>query len=155
MKVKCHELVDGLEDGQIVDLQPLFYRLTLHVTMFFLHGSSCNTAATDGGDSREMRFVNAFRIAQEHVAGKNPIAWLTHPREHRRVFATVHDYVDAAIADAIAEVDRTGESKDVHEVPFVHALLRETRDRKVLRDQSLNILIAGRDTTACTLGWTL
>jgi cytochrome P450 len=38
---------------------------------------------------------------------------------------------------------------------FIDALVRETRDKKALRDQCLNVLLAGRDTTACCLTWTL
>lgn len=35
------------------------------------------------------------------------------------------------------------------------ALAAYTRDRKVLRDQLYAVLLAGRDTTACTLSWTI
>ena len=38
---------------------------------------------------------------------------------------------------------------------FIDALIQETRDKKELRDQCLNVLLAGRDTTACCLTWTL
>ena len=37
---------------------------------------------------------------------------------------------------------------------FLHALASFTRDRKVLRDQLVAVLLAGRDTTASTLSWT-
>ena len=37
---------------------------------------------------------------------------------------------------------------------FLHALAGFTRDRKILRDQLVAVLLAGRDTTACTLSWT-
>lgn len=36
---------------------------------------------------------------------------------------------------------------------FTEALSEFTNDRKVLRDQLVNILLAGRDTTAATLSW--
>lgn len=36
---------------------------------------------------------------------------------------------------------------------FLHALAGYTRDRTVLRDQIIAVLLAGRDTTACTLSW--
>ena len=38
---------------------------------------------------------------------------------------------------------------------FIDALIQETRNKKELRDQCLNVLLAGRDTTACCLSWTL
>ena len=37
---------------------------------------------------------------------------------------------------------------------FIHALARYTRDRKVMRDQLIALLLAGRDTTASSLSWT-
>jgi hypothetical protein len=37
---------------------------------------------------------------------------------------------------------------------FLHALAGFTRDRQVLRDQLVAVLLAGRDTTASTLSWT-
>jgi hypothetical protein len=37
---------------------------------------------------------------------------------------------------------------------FLHALASFTRDRTVLRDQLVAVLLAGRDTTASTLSWT-
>lgn len=36
---------------------------------------------------------------------------------------------------------------------FLHALARFTRDPKVIRDQLIAVLLAGRDTTAATLSW--
>jgi cytochrome P450 len=38
---------------------------------------------------------------------------------------------------------------------FLHELASFTKDRKVLRDQIVAVLLAGRDTTAATLSWTL
>lgn len=38
---------------------------------------------------------------------------------------------------------------------FLHELASFTRDRKVLRDQLVAVLLAGRDTTAGTLSWTI
>lgn len=37
---------------------------------------------------------------------------------------------------------------------FLHALASYTRDRQLLRDQLVAVLLAGRDTTASTLSWT-
>lgn len=36
---------------------------------------------------------------------------------------------------------------------FLHALANLTKDRKIIRDQILAILMAGRDTTASALSW--
>ena len=36
---------------------------------------------------------------------------------------------------------------------FIHSLARYTSDAKLMRDQLINILLAGRDTTASTISW--
>jgi len=38
---------------------------------------------------------------------------------------------------------------------FIDAIAEESRDPNALRDQLVNILLAGRDTTACLLSWVL
>jgi len=56
----------------------------------------------------------------------------------------IEPYVDMAIADQ-SEKTETGN--------FVEALAQVTKDRKILRDQLVNTLLAGRDTTAAILSW--
>jgi cytochrome P450 len=41
------------------------------------------------------------------------------------------------------------------EFSFLHSIARYTRDRKVIRDQIMSVLLAGRDTTAATLSWAM
>ena len=48
----------------------------------------------------------------------------------------------------------TTKTKSEEGYTFLHALASFTRDRKVLRDQLVAVLLAGRDTTASTLSWT-
>ena len=68
----------------------------------------------------------------------------------------VHGFVDKIVADALAQealLKRNGSGKEGY--PFIDALIRQTKDAKVIRDQLVNVLLAGRDTTACLLSWTL
>lgn len=46
-------------------------------------------------------------------------------------------------------------SKSDKNFTFLHNIARFTRDPKVIRDQIMAVLIAGRDTTAATLSWTI
>jgi cytochrome P450 len=57
------------------------------------------------------------------------------------------------VQEALSAETQDGKVADYHS--FLDALIQETRDPKVLRDQLLNVLLAGRDTTACCLTWTL
>lgn len=60
----------------------------------------------------------------------------------------ISPFVERAISMSKSEPSDDGEGKD-----FTHSLSMFTQDRKVLRDQLVSTLLAGRDTTACTLSW--
>ncbi len=63
----------------------------------------------------------------------------------------IKPYIDRVLAMSPAELDQKLSKHDT----FLHALARFTRDRRVLRDQLVAILLAGRDTTAATLSFCL
>ena len=67
----------------------------------------------------------------------------------RVVEAFVETYITQALAMTPSELEQKSSKSDT----FVHALARFTRSRKVIRDQIMAILLAGRDTTASTLSW--
>jgi cytochrome P450 len=63
----------------------------------------------------------------------------------------INRFIDPFVDQAVQNPEILEEhSKKVN---FVDALSQVTRDRTVLRDQVVNILLAGRDTTAATLSW--
>jgi cytochrome P450 len=65
----------------------------------------------------------------------------------------INQFIDKALA--LPPEDLNEKAKSDKNFTFLHALASVTKDRTVLRDQILAILIAGRDTTASTLSWTL
>jgi hypothetical protein len=74
-------------------------------------------------------------------------------RKHLKV---VNDFVNPFVERVLRLTPEDLETKTKSEsgYTFLHALAGYTRDRKVLRDQLVAVLLAGRDTTACTLSWT-
>lgn len=66
--------------------------------------------------------------------------------------AFVTPYIDEALALSPSELATKTKSEDGY--TFLHALASFTRDRTVLRDQLVAVLLAGRDTTATQLSWT-
>lgn len=60
-------------------------------------------------------------------------------------------FIDATLALPPSELEKRTKSDEGY--TFLHALAIFTRDRTVLRDQLVAVLLAGRDTTACTLTW--
>lgn len=59
-------------------------------------------------------------------------------------------YIEQALALPPSELFELSKS-----ATFLHSIARYSRDPKVLRDQIMSILLAGRDTTAATLSWTI
>ena len=144
----------------VVDLQPLFFRLTLNTTMAVLFGKSMEDLEKQAAIS-EVEFARAFDHAQHRLAERGRLGdyyWLLGGKGFRRSCKMVHDFVDAIVVDALREAD-THDNKESSSAPdryiFIQALISQTKDRTILRDQVINILLAGRDTTACLLSWTL
>lgn len=63
----------------------------------------------------------------------------------------VNQFIEQALALSPQELETR--TKTEEGFTFLHSLASFTRDRKVLRDQLVAILLAGRDTTACGLSW--
>lgn len=103
----------------------------------------------------EHTFVDAFNTAQECVTKRfrfYKFYWLINGREFQQACHDVHKFADQII-------DRRFASKRIgNEDPRGQVFLetaKHTLDRNVLRGQTINLLAAGRDTTAYLLSWTL
>jgi cytochrome P450 len=152
-------------DGSTVDLQELFFKYTIDSATEFLFGESTNTlkAMVSGGrNSAAEQFAISFNIAQEYCA--------TRARSILRGFSSFfqdpagkdaiticHAFVDTYVDRAVAyreksdlDYQKNGETKEDKYV-FLHELAKSTTDKRRLRDELLNILLAGRDTTASLL----
>ena len=64
----------------------------------------------------------------------------------------VNPYIEHALCLSPEELATKTKSEEGY--TFLHALASFSRDRKVLRDQLVAVLLAGRDTTASILSWT-
>jgi cytochrome P450 len=60
-------------------------------------------------------------------------------------------FIDRTLSLQPAELEKI--TKSDTEFTFLHSLANYTRDPKVIRDQLIAVLLAGRDTTAATLSW--
>lgn len=147
-------LIDNIpRDGGVVDLQPLFFRLTLDVTTAFLFGESVQSLKAPESAGEET-FSESFNIAQEYVAKRFRLLdlyWLIGGKRFRDACNNVHRFADQIIDRNLSSHGEGDEKKYV----FLRTLAKSTVDRTALRGQIINILVAGRDTTACLLSWTL
>lgn len=80
------------------------------------------------------------------------------PKRHfRKCLATMNafvmEYVNRALL--LSPDELASKTKSDMSYTFLHELASYTRDPKVLRDQLVAVLLAGRDTTASSLSWTI
>lgn len=145
--------------GYAVDIQPLFFKLTIDTATEFLFGESVDMLS--GGNkkvSSSYEFGESFNAAQETLTRRfmlQKFYWLINGKEFQdqctlcKNFAM--SYVQLALERTAKQSDSTDEKPKSY--VFLDELAKETRDPVVLRDQALNILVAGRDTTASLLSW--
>ena len=152
-----------------LDMQRLFFRLTIDSATEFLFGESVDSQNLGAAGEGESTFSRHFDSAQKHLAQRLRLGdwyWLHNPADFRRDNGVVQDflqpYVDRAIreADAEAAAEKTPAetaqyAPERERYVFMKALARQTRDPHEIRSQLLNILLAGRDTTASLLSWTV
>ncbi|KAI5958829.1 hypothetical protein KGF57_002263 [Candida theae] len=150
--------------GQFFDIQELFFRFTVDSATEFLFGSSvsslqdesigCDT--TDLNFAGRLEFPEAFNKSQLYLSTRallQKLYWIYNPKEFRRCNAVVHQFSDYYINKALSFTPEDLEKNSGY--VFLYELVKQTRDPKVLRDQALNILVAGRDTTAGLLSFTV
>lgn len=144
-----------------MDLQPLFFRLTFDTTTFLLFGETLSSLQSREIAGQETEFAQAFNLGQEYLSHRGRLGafcWIANTPEFRRACKASHHFIDQVVQKALDATDALGPKNSADETKeqyvFIDALIQETRDKKELRDQCLNVLLAGRDTTACCLTWT-
>ncbi|KAF2016991.1 putative P450 monooxygenase [Aaosphaeria arxii CBS 175.79] len=154
--VKC--LIDQIpDDGKTIDLQPLFHHLSMDIATEFLFGRSTNAQDPNLRDEDVEHFVEAIEYCSDPFSNDNIKRWgfigafLPDPK-HAKCAKVLRDfadkYLDAEIASRSTSTTTTP-PKDRYS--FLDTLLSATQDRTTIRSELLNILLAGRDTTASLL----
>lgn len=162
---KDHYNEAGPHGGEkYLDIQPFFFKLTIDTATEFMFGES--TQLLTGGNPKianAVEFGDAFNAAQE-VLMKRTVAqnfyWMIDSKEFRQACEVCKDftssYVDLALKRTAKYVSSSEKEKAKNEPQsyvFLDELAKETRDPIILRDQAINTLVAGRDTTASLLSW--
>ena len=134
-----------------VDVADLFFRYTLDAATSFLLGKSVGSL-----HNPQVQFAEAFADAQRLQAileRSGQFRFLVPKSRFRQAIKKLNDFVEPFIERALSLPQETLASSS--EYTFLHALAGFTRDRTVLRDQLVAVLLAARDTTAATLSWTI
>lgn len=142
-------------DGKtVVDLQDLFFRYTIDSATDFLFGQSVGTLKKTQSDSS---FAEAFHYAQEAILTRGMLgSFKLFYRDQKadecnricREFA--RHFVDEAFYAAANKKEDETETKRQKNI-FSHELASRTSDRRRILDELMNVLLAGRDTTASLL----
>ena len=159
-EVHVQELLKIIKDreGQQIDISELFFAYTLDAATDFLLGKSSDSLSKTALGGQD-EFAEAFKDVQHKQLMKmilGPLQFLFPVKGYFEALAKVDEFIQPFIDMATAlpqeELEKRGQDSGY---TFLHALAKQTKDKKFLRDQIMATLLAGRDTTACTLSWLL
>lgn len=160
------------KDGSTVDLQPLFFRLTLDSAtvctqesknaLFFFHansmkeylfGTSVNSLHNPNGPEKDFAIAIDYALSQiPQRYRRGALNRFLPNKKFHQACKVVHAYTDRFVDEALAAKPNIEEKeKEEGRYTLLHELAKATRDPIQLRHELLNMLIAGRDTTASLL----
>ncbi|KUJ13745.1 cytochrome P450 alkane hydroxylase [Mollisia scopiformis] len=153
-------LIARIRCDSTVDLQPFFFSLTLDVTSAFIFGKSVYSL-TPSQTEEEAEFSRAFQYAQVYLSKRyqlGRLCWLLNGKEFRESCKTVHTYVDQIVDNAMQEKARIALDPDCIQASkqnLLGELVFDVSDPIQARAHLMHLLLAGRDTTAGLLSWTM
>jgi cytochrome P450 len=139
--------------GKTVDALDLFFRFTLDAATDFLLGRSVNSLHR--GDTAFARAFDEVQHTQSLIGRVGDLNVLIPRKRFNQNLKVIDQFLEPFIEDALHLSDEELEkrTKSDEGYTFLHSLAGYTKDRTVIRDQLVAVLLAGRDTTACTLAW--
>ncbi|KAI1461748.1 cytochrome P450 52A11 [Annulohypoxylon moriforme] len=140
-------------NGKPFDISELLFRYTLDVATDFLLGMDTQSLTTP-----RQPFADAFnevQRVQNIIARAGPLAVFVPMKSFRDGLKVVNEFCNLYIERALrlSPEELASKTKSDQGYTFLHELASFTRDRQVLRDQLVAVLLAGRDTTAATLSF--
>ncbi|KAH8105405.1 cytochrome P450 [Cristinia sonorae] len=156
-----------------IEVQDLFARYTLDTAAEALFGeridSMNGTLPVPGQTSMSAKgslttddfgaFAQAFEMAQEVIVGRTHKGYFwpalqlfkDDVQPHMEVIDKWIEPIIARVLSNKAQMRKAGLSTKVEHSTFLEYLAENTEDPQVIKDQLLNVLLAGRDTTAALL----
>jgi len=155
-----------LREGISVDFQDLIARFTMDSATEFLFGSCVHSLSSDlpypfnvppppgpRTQSESDKFISAFVEAQ-HIISKRAWVGTIWPLfeifvdKSREPMKIIDSFIDPILQQSLEKKSTTGSDEAL---TLLDHLVQFTTDKKVIKDEIMNIMIAGRDTTAETL----
>lgn len=159
LEVHVNKLVSIVANSrsEFVDLQELFFKLTIDTATQFLFGESVETLS--GGNPNmegSLNFGDSFNRAQKMLALRSRAQkyyFLFNNNQFKKDCQVCRSFTDMFVQRALKRTADKASEKNTLSYVFLEELTKETRDPVILNDQALNILLAGRDTTASLLSF--
>lgn len=150
------------KDGSTVDLQELFFRLTIDTATEFLFNHSTNSlrmVGVEDENNEDAIFSKAFTYAQDDIGMRLRLGPFDRLRKNEKGWEAIricHEYIDKFVDEALRYRKELDEEKQAgnektEKYFFIQEVAKQTTDKKRIRDELINILLAGRDTTASLL----
>ncbi|KAH6672294.1 cytochrome P450 [Halenospora varia] len=148
-----NDLLGGLRRSSgIVDLQPLFFAFTQATTTSLLFGEPFT--GFDPADheifSEEFKYCSLISTLRLRLGD---FYWLYSPWKFKKSCDNIKSYASCYVDHALRDQQENGEEMAFERHPFILDLYKELQDPVLVRDQLMNVLLAGRDTTACLMSW--
>jgi cytochrome P450 len=156
---------DGWTDW--VNAMPLIFRFTLDAASEFLFGESVESQRTTPIGHVDLLqqngFESAFEVASMGIGLRmrlRALYWVFNTTRFRRACHLCKEYTNRFVDKALRLQDANNQTivgsadKILERGIFLHQLAEFTQDRTMLRDQLMQLLFAGRDTTATLISFT-
>ena len=146
--------LSSLSPDTVTDLQPLFFHFTLATTTALIFGQPLESS----DNLEKYDFAASFNYTSLISSLRMRLIdfyWIYNPSQYRIACRNVKACADSFVERAVQNRKKSMTEKTSGLYTFVEDLCNEIEDPKLIRDQLVNVLLAGRDTTACLLSWTL
>jgi cytochrome P450 len=149
------------DEGRIIDIQQDFLRFTVDITTNFAFGYDMNSLEEKGGvvqDHMEKIFPMIFKRIND------PIPWYKFfknkdDKAYDNANKEINVYIDRFISDGRKRLEKNPELRE-NPSNFLEAILLEAENEEHFGDKEvkgnlMTVLLAGEDTTAHTLAWSI
>ena len=152
-----------IEQGFVIDIKERLLDLSLRMITDFLLGTSADPGATalnatalnatDWMDKFAAEFNTAFKWISKRERFKI-FYWMVDGLEFRKSCSAAKRLVDELICRAM-EVRKTEKLGSASSETYIalEPLLRHAQDPKPIRDQYMNLILAGKDSSGALLSW--
>ncbi|KAL1954677.1 hypothetical protein VTO42DRAFT_829 [Malbranchea cinnamomea] len=149
-------LIASIPPNETVDLQQLFFKFTIDTATDFLFGESVNSLLSNNSREEEefyKLFTRGTEICMLRVGLGDLYFLQPDGNEFKRITKVVHAFIDKFTRKAL-ELRASGKPTSAsrgQKYVFLEEIAQSIEDPVRLRAELLNILLAGRDTTASLL----